>query len=65
MLEYPYLGRDYVDGKPYVVLFTESGKGVVVVNETEDHGIKFGDYREFDEDSFEFLPQDEVVRLGN
>lgn len=65
MLEYPYLGRSYVNDKPYVVLFLEENKGVIVVNETGDDNYKFGKYGEFEENSFEFLPQEEVVRIGN
>ena len=65
MLEYPYLGRHYVGDKPYVVMFLEEGKGVVLVNETDSDKIKFGMYGNFDEDSFEILPPDEVVRLSN
>lgn len=65
MIDYPYLGRNYVDGKAYVVMFLEAGKGVVLVNETDRENIKFGTYAEFDEDSFELLPPDEVVRLSN
>lgn len=64
-MEYPYLGRNYVQGKPYVVLFTEPDHGVVVVNETESQNIKFGAIMDFDENSFELLPPDEVVRLNN
>jgi hypothetical protein len=64
-MEYPYLGRNYVQEKPYVVLFTEPDHGVVVVNETESPNIKFGAIMDFDENSFELLPPDEVVRLNN
>ena len=64
-MTYPYLGRNYVDGKPYVVLFTEPGTGVVLVNETESETIKFGKIMDFDEDVFELLPQDECVRINN
>lgn len=62
---YPYLGRTYLDGKAYVVLFTEEETGVVVMNETNNSKIKFGQYLSFDESVFEVLPPDECVRLSN
>lgn len=64
-MTYPYLGRNYVDGKPYVVLFTEPGTGVVIMDETEGDDIKFGMITDFDEDAFELLPKDVCVRLNN
>lgn len=64
-MKYPYLGRNYINNKPYVVLFLEEETGVVVVDETEGDTIKFGQYGNFDENVFELLPPDEVVRLSN
>ena len=32
---YPYLGIRQINGKSYVVLFTEEDTGVVVMNETD------------------------------
>jgi len=64
-MEYPYLGRNYVDGKPYVVLFTGEETGVVVMNETDSNDIKFGTIGNFDEKLFELLPPDECVRINN
>ena len=64
-MTYPYLGRNYVDGKPYVVLFTEPGTGVVIMDETDGDDIKFGMITDFDEDAFELLPKDVCVRLNN
>lgn len=64
-MKYPYLGRNYINNKPYVVLFLEEETGVVVVDETEGDSIKFGQYGNFDENVFELLPPDEVVRLSN
>lgn len=64
-MEYPYLGINYVDEKPYVVLFTEEETGVVVLNETTNENIKFGMIGNFDETKFELLPQDQCVRLSN
>ena len=63
--KYPYLGINYIDEKPYVVLFTEEEHGVVVMNETNSQTIKFGYIGNFDESQFEFLPQDQCVRLNN
>lgn len=62
--KYPYLGRNHVDGKAYVVLFLEPDFGVVVMNETVGR-IKFGMYGGFAEDRFEPLPPTECVRLQN
>jgi hypothetical protein len=64
-MEYPYLGINYINEKPYVVLFTEEETGVVVMNETNSDKIKFGMIDSFDESKFEPLPQDQCVRLSN
>ncbi|MEE3384726.1 MAG: hypothetical protein VZR36_06530 [Prevotella sp.] len=64
-MEYPFLAKNHINGKPYVVLFTEPETGVVVVNETDSENIKFGTIGNFDENSFELLSPDEVVRLNN
>ena len=63
--KYPYLGRNFIDGKAYVVLFSEEDMGTVVMNETNSRRIKFGTYGSFDESAFEFLPPNECVRLNN
>ena len=62
---YPYLGRNYVDGKAYVVMFLEPDTGVVVMNDTVGTRIRFGMYGGFAEEKFEVLPPDECVRLSN
>ncbi|MBP5457967.1 MAG: hypothetical protein J6Y37_15870 [Paludibacteraceae bacterium] len=62
---YPYLGRKVVDGKTYVVLFVEPELGTVVMTETEEGEIKLGAQLSFDEDSFEYMPPEECVRLSN
>lgn len=62
---YPYLGIRQINGKSYVVLFTEEDTGVVVMNETDSEKIKFGLIGSFDENEFEKLPQDQCVRLNN
>ena len=51
--KYPYLGRNFIDGKAYVVLFSEEDMGTVVMNETNSRRIKFG------------TPPNECVRLNN
>ena len=45
---YPYLGRNYINGRPYVVFFTEPNTGVVVMNNTDSPDIRFGMYGNFD-----------------
>ena len=62
---YPYLGRNYVNGKAYIVLFLEPETGVVVMDDTEGSRIRFGMYGGFAEEKFEVLPPDECVRLSN
>ena len=62
---YPYLGIRQINGKSYVVLFTEEDTSVVVMNETDSEKIKFGLIGSFDETEFEKLPQDQCVRLNN
>jgi len=64
-MEYPYLGINYINEKPYIVLFTEEETGVVVMNETNSDAVKFGKIANFDESKFEMLPQDQCVRLSN
>lgn len=62
---YPYLGINHIDGKAYVVLFTEEEHGVVVLNETDSQKLRFGYIGNFDETEFEMLPPDQCVRLSN
>lgn len=62
---YPYLGRNYVNGKAYVVLFNEPDMGTVVMNDTDSPNIKFSAYGSFDESLFEVLPPNECVRISN
>lgn len=62
---YPYLGRNYVNGKAYVVMFLEPEFGVVVMDETEGERIRFGMYGDFAEEQFEVLPPEVCVRLSN
>lgn len=64
-MQYPYLGRKYLDGKPFVVMFFEEERGIVVMNETGRDELNIGQVKDFDEDSFEYLPNDVDVRLNN
>ena len=65
MRKYPFLGINHVDGKSYVVFFTEPDRGVIVMNETDNDKLKFGTIGDFDETQFDVLPQDQCVRLSN
>lgn len=64
---YPYLGRNKVDGKDIVVLFTDEDCGVVVMSKFEKGSkFAFGKYIEnFAEEQFEVLPPDLQVSLSN
>ena len=62
---YPYLGRSYIDGRPYVVFFTEPNTGVVVLNNTDSPHIRFGMYGSFDEEKFDILPPELCIRIQN
>lgn len=63
--KYPYLGRNFVNEKAYIVFFTEPDTGVVVLNDTDSKRIKFGMIGSFDESRFEVLPHEVCVRLQN
>lgn len=60
---YPYLGKTEIDGKVYVVLFSEPNYGVCVM--TEYDGVKFGEIGDFSEEIFVPLENDVCVRLQN
>lgn len=62
---YPYLGRNFIDGKPYVVLFNDVDQGMVVMNDTNNTELAVGTYDSFAEEVFEILPPNEFVRLSN
>ena len=43
--KYPYLGKNTISGKTFVVLFTEEDSGVIVASEfNEDEKFAFGKY---------------------
>ncbi len=63
--KYPYLGSNFINGKQYVVLFSEEDMGTVVMNDTDDESIVFGKFMSFDESLFKPLPKDVIVRLQN
>lgn len=65
MRKYPFLGINHIDGKSYVVFFTEPDRGVIVLNETDNEELSFGTVGDFDETQFEFLPPDQCIRLQN
>lgn len=64
---YPYLGRNNVNGKDIVVLFTAEDSGVIVLSEFDKNDkFAFGKYLEnFAEEKFEVLPPDLQVSLSN
>lgn len=72
-MEYPYLGYKNMDGETenpnensVIVFFTSENKGVVVHNNNVDNKAEaFGTYGIFDEDNFEFYPENATVILQN
>lgn len=73
-MEYPYLGFKNENGSKVlsddsiVVFFTDTNKGVVVHNINENTGnenMRFGRYGAFNEDEFEFYPEQNTVVLQN
>lgn len=64
-MEYPYLGIKYIGDRHYVVLFAEPETGIIVESNTDDENTKFGKLGTFDEDQFEFYPEQYYVRLTN
>lgn len=70
-MNYPYLGVKFMDDKKNVVLFTSENKGVVVLDETMEDGLRFGTNSDFNEDEYDFLPANDgngnelCVRISN
>ena len=54
--EYPYLAKNTVGDRTYVVLFSEENYGTVVMSEiTDNPDIALGAIGDFDENIFEVL----------
>jgi hypothetical protein len=70
-MNYPYLGFKVVNDKNNVVFFTSENQGVVVLDETNIEGMTFGTNSEFNEEEYDFLPDNDgngnelCVRLSN
>lgn len=63
---YPYLGKKEIDGRIYVVLFSEENYGTVILSEIKDNpSLAFGAIGDYDEDSFEYLSPEEQVSIHN
>lgn len=64
--KYPYLGITSVEGKNCVVLFSSENYGTVVMSEMEDKPeYQFGLISEFNENEFEYLDTELVIRINN
>lgn len=63
---YPYLGRAMFKGGIYIVWFLRENYGVITYSEVENNDTyKMGALGEFDEEPFEYLPDNLAIRLGN
>ena len=64
--EYPYLAKNTVGDKTYVVFFSEENYGTVVMSETTDNpDIALGAIGDFDENVFEVLNPEIQVSIHN
>lgn len=64
--EYPYLAKNTVGDKTYVVLFSEENYGTVVMSEITDNAdITLGAIGDFDENVFEVLAPEIQVSIHN
>lgn len=64
--KYPYLAKNTINEKSYVVFFSEENYGTVVMSEiTDNPDVMFGVIGDFDEDTFEVLPPDVRVIMSN
>ena len=64
--EYPYLAKNTVGGKTYVVFFSEENYGTVVMSEIIDNpDIALGAIGDFDENVFEVLDPEIQVSIHN
>lgn len=64
--EYPYLAKNTVGDKTYVVFFSEENYGTVVMSEiTDNPDIALGAIGDFDENVFEILNPEIQVSIHN
>lgn len=64
--EYPYLAKNTVGDKTYVVFFSEENYGMVVMSEINDNpDIALGAIGDFDENIFEVLDPEIQVSIHN
>lgn len=64
--EYPYLAKNTVGDKTYVVFFSEGNYGTVVMSEiTDNPDIALGAIGDFDENVFEVLDPEIQVSIHN
>lgn len=64
--EYPYLAKNTVGDKTYVVFFSEENYGMVVMSEINDNpDIALGAIGDFDENIFEVLGTEIQVSIHN
>ena len=64
--EYPYLAKNTVGDKTYVVFFSEENYGMIVMSEINDNpDIALGAIGDFDENIFEVLDPEIQVSIHN
>lgn len=64
--EYPYLAKNTVGDKTYVVFFSEENYGMVVMSEiTDNPDIALGAIGDFNENIFEVLDPEIQVSIHN
>ena len=64
--EYPYLAKNTVGDKTYIVFFSEENYGTVVMSEiTDNPDIALGAIGDFDENVFEVLNPEIQVSIHN
>lgn len=64
--EYPYLAKNTVGDKTYVVFFSEENYGMVVMSEINDNpDIALGAIGDFNENIFEVLDPEIQVSIHN
>lgn len=64
-MQYPYLGYKSVDGKDVVIFFTNKDQGAIVHSDSTDPKYKFGKNATFNEDDFDFLPEETTITIQN